>query len=180
MPVNTYSVQASIGDPYDGRDEGVLVVYDPSLGFTTGGGWFYWPGTEDKTSYGYTTKYNKKATNVQGSFLLIRHLDDGMKYRVKSNALDGLSLGSGDGFGWASFTGKATYQEPGWAEPVGNHLFVVYTEDVLGDDDRLWLQVADKDGEPVVLSMNSPAVDEAVGLVGGNIVVPHTAPAGVE
>ncbi|HSM44208.1 MAG TPA: putative Ig domain-containing protein, partial [Acidimicrobiia bacterium] len=180
VPVNTYSVEASIGHPYDGRDEGVLVVYDPSLGFTTGGGWFYWPGTEDKASFGYTTKYNKKATNVQGSFLLIRHLDDGTKYRVKSNALDGLSLGSGDGFGWASFTGKATYQEPGWTEPVGNHLFVVYAEDVLGDDDRFWLQVADKDGEPVVLSMNSPAVDEAVGLAGGNIVVPHTPPAGVE
>ena len=42
----------------------MLVVYDPSLGFTTGGGWFIWPdGSGDKTNFGYTMKYNKKATD---------------------------------------------------------------------------------------------------------------------
>ena len=67
VPVNTYVVAASVGgDYYRGASEDVLVVYDPSLGFTTGGGWFYWPGTGetefgymgDKTNYGFNMKYN--------------------------------------------------------------------------------------------------------------------------
>jgi hypothetical protein len=45
-------------------------------------------------------KYNKKGNKVQGSFLLIRHIPDGTKYRVKSNAVDGLALG-GDDMRWA-------------------------------------------------------------------------------
>ncbi|HSF80859.1 MAG TPA: S8 family serine peptidase, partial [Anaerolineales bacterium] len=94
VPVNTYLVQVIVGGGYySATGESVLVVYDPSLGFTTGGGWFYWPGTTDKTNFGYNLKYNKRGTNVQGNLLLIRHMPDGSIYRVKSNALNGLALG---------------------------------------------------------------------------------------
>ncbi len=181
IPVNTYHVQAKVvGDYYtSGTAEDVLVVYDPSLGFTTGGGWFYWPGTEDKTNFGYNMKYNKKATNIQGSFLMIRHLDDGSIYRVKSNALYGLSLGESTdpALGWASFSGKATYLEPGWPEPIGNHTFVVYVEDHNEPGagyDQLWFEVQDKDNAVIeALSMDRPAVENTVTLDRGNIVVPH-------
>lgn len=44
-----------------------------------------------KTNFGYTMKYNKKGTNIQGSFLLITHLSDGSIIRMKSNALYGLA-----------------------------------------------------------------------------------------
>jgi hypothetical protein len=176
VPVNTFTVEATVdGGFYDGYNEDVLVVYDPSLGFTTGGGWFYWPGTDDKTNFGYTMKY-KKTSKVSGNFLLIRHMDDGSIYRVKSNALYGLAIGEADGFGWASFSGKATYMEPGWAEPIGNHDFVVYVEDhgQPGDGDRVWLEMHDK-GRDVIdsLSMLRGAPDNAVPISGGNIVVPH-------
>jgi hypothetical protein len=97
-PVNTYAVEVVVdGGYYVGFGEEVVVVYDPSLGFTTGGGWFYWPGSEDgssgypgdKTNFGYSMKYNKSnLKNIQGSLLLIRHLPDGSKYRIKSNALE--------------------------------------------------------------------------------------------
>jgi len=109
--------------------------FDP---FATGGGWFYWPGTDDpltgypgdRTNFGYSMNYNQKnLRNVKGSLLLIRHLADGSKYRVKSNALEGLSLGDAGLFGWASFSGKATYLEPGMLEPIGNHTFLAYVED---------------------------------------------------
>lgn len=177
VPVNTYTVEVTVdGGYYAGFNEDVLVVYDPSLGFTTGGGWFYWPDTDDKTNFGYTMKYNKKGTAVKGSFLLIRHLDDDSKYRVKSNALYGLALGEADGFGWASFSGKATYLEPGWGEPIGNHEFVVYVEDLgqPGDGDRVWLEMHDKKGDVIpALSMPRDAPDNAVPINGGNIVVPH-------
>jgi hypothetical protein len=186
VPVNTYTLQVIVdGGYYAGLFEDVVVIYDPSLGFTTGGGWFYWPGTEDpdndyagdKTNFGYTMKYNKKGQKVKGNLLLIRHMPDGTIYRVKSNALYGLALGTGNDFGWASFSGKATYLEPGWIEPIGNHEFVVYVED-LGEpgnaEDGFWIEVHDKDGVVIPgLSLDRDAVDNLVPLGGGNIVVPH-------
>jgi hypothetical protein len=193
VPVNTYTVQVLVnGGYYTGSGEDVVTIYDPSLGFTTGGGWFYWPGSEnlatgypgDRTNFGYTMKYNKKGNNPRGSLLLIRHLPDGTIYRVKSNALDGLSLGAGNGdgtYGWASFTGKATYKEPSWPEPIGNHEFIAYVEDHNepgNGTDRFWLEVRDKDGLVIPSMSMSPAGqpagdDDAVDINGGNIVAPH-------
>jgi len=179
VEVNTYLVEANVvGDYYmGGPAEDVLVVYDPSLGFTTAGGWFYWPGTTDKTNFGYTMKYNKKGNHVQGSLLLIRHAPEG-NYRIKSNALYGLALGEfediGQFVGWASFSGKCTYMEPGWIEPEGNHVFLVYVEDWSDPGaglDRIWFDV---DGDEENLSMTSPAAEHLVVLNSGNIVVPHT------
>lgn len=174
VPVNTYQVQVTVSGSYVGSAEDVLVVYDPSLGYTTGGGWFYWPRTRDRTTFGYTMKYNKKGSNVQGSLLLVRHLADGTIYRVKSNALDGLALGEDTKvpMGWATFSGKCTYQEPGWAEAVGNRAFTVYVEDRNepgNGADRFWIAVADG------LGMDGPAAEYAVTLGGGNLVVPHKA-----
>lgn len=188
IPVNTYTVDVLVdGGYYTGGREDVLTVYDPSLGFTTGGGWFYWPGTEDlangyrgdKTNFGYTMKYNKKATKVQGSLLMIRHMADDQKYRIKSNAIYGLALGDDSSIpmGWASFSGKTTYLEPGMPEPQGNHEFTAYVEDhdQPGNGiDRFWLVTRDKDGVLIPdLSVTEPAVGEALEIMGGNIVVPH-------
>jgi hypothetical protein len=122
-------------------------------------------------------KYNKKGTNLKGQLLLIRHLPDGTAYRLKSNALDGLALSDPSAtFGWATFSGKATYLAPGWPEPVGNYHFVVYAEDHATPGagvDRFWISVTDGDGNPTDLSMTGPAVEEAALLGGGNIAVPH-------
>ncbi len=177
------------GNYYDGYAEDVLVVYDPSLGFATGGGWFYWPGTDnpetdylgDRTNFGFTMKYTKKGTNLQGSLLLIRHLPDGNIYRIKSNAFYGLSLGqlyeNGESFGWASFSGKSTFLDPGWLVPEGNYEFIVYVEDRNEPGtgtDGFWIEVRDKDRNLVSgMSMASPATNNAEELRGGNIVVPH-------
>jgi uncharacterized repeat protein (TIGR01451 family) len=191
VPVNTYSVMVNVdfGGFYVGSGEDVLVVFDKSLGFTTGGGWFYWPGTADaaggylgdRTNYGFNVKYNKNGARVKGSLLVIRHLSDGSIIRLKSNALKGLAIGessdAGGTFGWAAFIGKATYQEPSWPDPVGNYNFVVYVEDH-GEPgagaDRFWIQVKDKDSnvEPD-LSMPPLASAGAETIEGGNIVVPH-------
>jgi hypothetical protein len=123
--------------------------------------------------------YNKKATNVKGNLVLIRHLRDDTIYRVKSNALYGLALGEGDGFGWASFSGKATYQDPSMIEPEGNHEFIIYVEDWNEPGsgiDRVWLEVHDKDGIVIdKMSMPRSAGEHTVPIGGGNIVVPHGA-----
>jgi VCBS repeat-containing protein len=192
VEVNTYTIEVTVdGDYYSGYSEDVVTIYDPSLGFTTGGGWFYWPGTADprtgypgdRTNFGYTMRYNNQGRNLRGSLLVIRHLPDNTIYRVKSNALQGLSLGietdsgTGETFGWASFTGKATYFEPGWPEPIGNHRFIAYVEDHNEPGtgiDRFWLETRDKQRNVIpVMSMATPAQDNAVPLEGGNIVAPH-------
>jgi hypothetical protein len=164
---------ASRSGHYTRDAEDVLVVYDPSLGFATGGGWFYWPDSEhevtgypgDKTNFGFNMKYNKKGQKVKGSLLLIRHLPDGTVYRVKSNALYGLALGEDPSvpFVWASFSGKSTYLQPDWEEPVGNHEFLAYVEDHNEPGtgvDRFWIEVRDKDRIVIpVMSMLEPATD---------------------
>jgi microsomal dipeptidase-like Zn-dependent dipeptidase len=183
VSVNVYSVMVTVNDAgyYAGMGEDATVIYDPSLGFTTGGGKLFWPGTLEKTNFGYIMKYNKKGKKVQGNLLVIRHRDDGNIYRLKSNAVTGLAISPmTSSFGWASFNGKGTFKDWDWVDPIGNHEFTVYVEDhgEPGENDRFWLEIVDKDGQVVgVLSMDNPATSEAVTLSGGNIVVPHT-PAG--
>jgi hypothetical protein len=181
VPVNTYTASATVsGGYYTGTGEDVLVVYDPDLGFSTGGGQFDWPGTGDRTNFGYTMKYNKKGSNVKGNLLLIRHLPDDAKYRIKSNALYGLALGKAGGsepYGWASFSGKATYLAPGMIEAEGNHEFTAYVEDRSqpgAGADRFWIQVRDRDGSVIAeLSLSPDASTNATTISGGNIVVPY-------
>jgi hypothetical protein len=188
VPVGTYTVSAVVdGGYYAGSGEDAVTVFDPSLGFTTGGGWFYWPGTADadtgyagdRTTFGYTMKYNKKGSNPKGNLIVIRHLADGSLYRVKSNALTGLALGADPSvpMGWATFSGKATYLDPTMSDPQGNHTFVVYVEDreePPTGGDRFWIEVRDGDGDVMDdSSMEQRAADHAIELGGGTIVVPH-------
>jgi len=181
IAVNTYSAIVTVnGGFYTGAAEDVLTVFDPSLGFTTGGGWFYWPGTDDRTNFGYTMKYGKQGKRVKGSLLLIRHLaDKSGKYRIKSNALEGLALGEDSTIpkGWASFSGKNTYIEPGWEDAQGNYGFTGYVEDYNepgAGTDRLWIQTRDKNDVVIdVMSMQNPASGNASLIEGGNIFVPQ-------
>jgi uncharacterized repeat protein (TIGR01451 family) len=192
VEVNTYSAMVTVDFDgyYTGAGEDVLTVFDPSLGFTTGGGWFYWPGTEDpgtgypgdRTNVGFNVKYKKRNNGARGGLLLVRHLEDGSTYRLKSNAMEGLAVGevngAGHSFGWASFSGKATYLEPSWPDPIGNHEFIVYVEDhgtPGAGADRFWIEVVDRDGTVIsVSSMAEPAPANAETIEGGNIVVPHS------
>jgi len=102
---------------------------------------------------------------------MIAHLEDGSIHRIKSNALYGLSIGEDDGFGWASFSGKCTYKEHDWLDPIGNYEFIVYVED-WGEPgkgvDQFWIEIVDG------ISMEKPTTSHTVTIEGGNIVVPHT------
>ena len=89
-----------------------------------------------------------------------------------SNALYGLALSGPEApFGYASFSGRCTYQEYDWPEPIGNYEFVVYVEDrnEPGDGtDHFWIEV--RGG----MTMGSPAEGKAVEIQeGGDIFVPH-------
>ena len=189
LAVNTYQVIVTVdGLYYYGTNESVVVVFDPSLGFTTGGGWFYWPDTAnsltgypgDKTNFGFNMKYNKSGKGIQGSLLLIRHTEFGEMYRVKSNALDGLAIGQDipGTMGWASFSGKCTYSEPG-VDNKGGIAFKAYVEDWAEPGklvDKFWISV---DGgitlTPQGYAGTNAGLDNAIVINQGNIVVPHQA-----
>jgi len=187
IPVNTYTLFVPItGDYYRGTYESVIVIYDPTLGFTTGGGFFYWPGTQDldsgypgdKTNFGYTMKYNKKGVNVQGSMVIIRHMPNGDIYRIKSNALYGLALNIETGI--ASFSGKCTYFYPvEGSDPVnvGGQEFMVWVQDNNdpGDGiDQIWFTVLGQTFSLDSNENNKADIVERQYIDGGNIVVPHT------
>jgi hypothetical protein len=182
VPANAYHVQATVVGGYyvSGLAEDVLVIFDPSLGFTTGGGWVTWPGSTDKTNLSFNVKYQRDKA-VHGQLLLMRHTADGALYELKAKGLFGLAIGEFDAgdatVGWASFIGKAAYMEPGWASPLDDCTFVMYVEDWNEPGkghDQVWLEVQDPDGVVIAaMSMALPAVDNAEMLGGGNVVVPH-------
>ncbi len=165
------------GDYYAGTYSDVFTVYDPSLGFATGGGHFLLEG--EKVTFGFTTKYNKKGTNVQGNFIAVRHHDDGTISRLKSNALSGMAILDAGGCGIATLAGKSTYTtwDPaadgglGAYVTAGNQAFSVRADDCNnpGDGtDKIWI------GGVGELAMASPADANLAELMGGNIAVPHT------
>jgi len=167
----SYPVMANAADGYN---ESASAVYSTELGFATGGGWFYWPGTTDKTNFGFSVRFDEVSECVRGSLLIIRHSDSGDVYRLRSTGFYGLALGEhGDGFGWTSFSGEAMYSQ----DPTGSYQFLVYVEDWNEPGsgfDQFWVEVTDGDGNIVdAMSMDRDALDNTETLQGGNIVVHH-------
>ena len=157
-------------------DSKEYTIEAPITGNATGGGWFLWPGTTDKTDFDFTMKYNKSGTNPQGSLLVIRHHQDGTISRIKSNALGGLALQNIGGCGIATFSGKATVKT--WDAALGAYVnsggnaFSVYAEDCNNPGsgvDSFWISGVGN------LAMPAPAPSNKAPIGGGNIAVPHTA-----
>ncbi|HSE51862.1 MAG TPA: putative Ig domain-containing protein [Gemmatimonadales bacterium] len=185
VPLGAYEVATVIGaggSPsgayYAGRDDDALTVYDPSLGFVTGGGKFILDG--DRVSFGMVVNYTGKGkTTARGNLVVVRHHADGSTCRAKSNAIDAPAITNYATYGLATFTGKANYAcvdalgvtLPGGA---GNLTLTGYVEDngepgssAATSPDKFWVKVF---GE---LMMTTPATSTtAKTLTGGNIQVP--------
>jgi uncharacterized repeat protein (TIGR01451 family) len=212
LAVNVYEIDATIlaspaiggavaGTYFTGTGVGVITVMDPSLGFTTGGGWFNYTDPSNaannaKVNFGFNAKILKSG-QVQGSVLTIFKRSNG-NYIVKSNSMGGLAiskLGTSTHYS-ASITGKATYSvpvtDPKLVTPsctdwkCGNYTFTVYVEDLNepgSGSDRYWIQVKDPSTAPVVVpkaSINgttfttgTQATNWAQTIIGGNIQVPQ-------
>lgn len=181
IPVNVYEVQATLTGVYytAGDYTDVFTVYDPSLGFVSGGGTFLLNG--DRVRFGINTKYKKTGDAAKGSLIVVRTHNDGTRSILTSNALAGMAIGEEPTvpMGWAALNGKATYTRwdaaTGSYVTVGGQSFTFYTEDrgTPGTDlDRVWV------GGPLLLSLPGTATTaktNAVTLTGGNTVVPHRA-----
>jgi subtilisin family serine protease len=156
VPVNVYDVTATIGgNYYQGSGKTVLTVYDPSLGFVTGGGTIIHNGY--KANFGLNIKYLKNG-NAQGSFLYIEHRPTG-DLVLKSNALGNLAIVGTE----AIPNGKATLNG------VGNHNFIgrIIDNGEPGINDQFGLRVTNPNGTVVIDLTFDP-----ITLSGGNVSVP--------
>jgi len=170
MPVFTAS-QAGITDltltVSDGQtsdsDVAMLVVYDPSAGFVTGGGWFWSPAgalaansaLEGKASFGFVSKYKKGAEIPTGQTefnFAVAGLD------FHSSSYDWLVV---TGSGYARFKGMGTING------VGGYRFMLWAGDGEPDTFRMKIWEEDEAGDETLVYDNG--FDQAID--GGAIVV---------
>lgn len=178
IAVNAYEVRVAVtGAHYIGTHADVVTVFDPSLGFASGGGSFLLDG--DRVRFGFNLKYKKNGAGAKGSVIVVRQHADGTSSRIASNALGDLALGEDPAvpMGWAALTGKATYTTRTASAQddvtTGGQSFTVYVEDrdkAGGGADRIWVG-----GPPALALPGSPgtARSNAAEITGGNVVVPH-------
>jgi len=157
VAVNVYDVTITIGgNYYTGSGSSVLAVYDPSLGFVTGGGLIIRNGV--MANFAFNVKYQKNGA-AKGELLYIEHRPTG-DVRLKSNAMQSLSIAGTTGI----ILGKATLND------VGNHSFraTVVDNGEPGSSDMFGLQVTGPGGGVIAGLTFAP-----ITLTGGNIQVPH-------
>ncbi len=156
VPVNVYDVSLTInGNFYQGSGDTVLAIYDPSLGFVTGGGHLIHNGF--KATVGVSIKYLKSG-NAQGSMLYIEHRPSG-DVTVKSTAMGTMAIVGGE----AISTGKANINGS------GNYSFIARLIDNgdPGFTDQYGLRITDSGGNIVADLTFNP-----ITLLGGNFSVP--------
>src|SRR5262249_45889689 len=89
VAVNVYDVSIEVGgDFYQGNAESALVVFDPSLVLTNGGGQITHNGS--KANFGFYFNYLNNG-RVQGSLLYIEHAAAG-NMKLKSNAIESMAI----------------------------------------------------------------------------------------
>jgi hypothetical protein len=157
--VNVYDITISIGgNYYIGSAETCLAVYDPSLGFVTGGGKVTRNGVP--ANFAFSVKYLKNGQS-QGSLLYLEHRAAG-DLVLKSNSMGALSIVGNT----AVITGKATLNG------VGNHGFraTVVDNGEPGTTDQFGLNVTNPTGAVMTSLTFAPLT-----IDGGNIQVPQGA-----
>lgn len=154
--VDVYDVTVTVNNYYTGNGSTVLAVYDPSLGFVTGGGTIVNNGYV--ANFGINIKYLKNG-KPQGSLLYIEHRPNG-EVKIKSNALDSLSIVNNT----AIILTKAT------VNGIGNHniRMTVVDNGEPGSSDQLGLQTTSPGGANI-----ADLIFGLTTLRGGNIQVPQ-------
>ncbi|PKP57623.1 hypothetical protein CVT91_10200 [Candidatus Atribacteria bacterium HGW-Atribacteria-1] len=146
-----------------------VVVYDPSAGFVTGGGWIDSPegayvanpSLTGKATFGFVSKYKKGATVPTGN----------TEFQFKAGDLNFHS----DSYDWLVITGgqKAMYKGDGTINGAGNYGFMLSAID--NDPDMFRIKIWDKDTntDTVIYDNKVDEVDGEDGteLGGGQIVI---------
>ena len=183
---DVYQIDADIqGAWFDGIGIGSLLVSDPSLGFSTGGGTLTLTGVSApwnnaKVNFGFTGKKVNKTW--KGSILVVIHTING-PYVMKTNAFGGVTnsvTGAPPNQLWStSMFGKATYAVPdsqtnpycgAGIRKCGNFTLSISAQDIAEpgkNTDKFKFKLMPPSG-------NTPAFDtQYIVIAGGNVQVPH-------
>lgn len=170
---SVYTVAATVTDDDDGNGyaERLVVVYDPSAGFVTGGGWLVSPAgayrpdetLTGKAHFGFVSRYKKGATIPEGDTQFVFEAG-------------GLSF-VGTEYDWLVVTGtgssKAQFKGAGMINGAGGYGFLLYATDAdrtadLTDKDTFRIKIWNRSSDDVVYDNG---VEQPLG--GGSIVI-HT------
>jgi hypothetical protein len=153
----------------------LVVVYDPSAGFVTGGGWIQSPAgayladptMTGKANFGFVSKYQKGATTPTGN----------TEFQFKTGNLNFSSTV----YQWLVVSGaKAQYKGDGTINGTGNYGFLLTTTDGQltggGGVDRFRIKIWDKATSAIVydnVAGGSDDIDAAdpQAIAGGSIVI---------
>lgn len=171
-----YTVELTVTDDDGGSDSATyqyVVVYDPSAGFVTGGGWIQSPegayapdpSLTGKANFGFVSKYKKGATVPDGSTQFQFHAAG---FNFHSTSYD-----------WLVVSGpKAQYKGSGTVNGSGDFGFLLTANDGAinggGGEDRFRIKVWDKStGDVVYDNQAGEALDAAASqaIDGGSIVI---------
>jgi hypothetical protein len=179
-----YQVQLTVTDDeggagtastVDGQDA-YVVVYDPTAGFVTGGGWINSPveacpdlcgGASGRANFGFVSRYKKGATTPTGE----------TEFKFKAGNLNFHSTT----YDWLVVSGpKAQYKGSGTINGEGNYGFLLTATDGQqpggGGDDKFRIKIVDKDTDMIVYDNvpgDSDDIDDVKPQVisGGSIVI---------
>lgn len=168
-----YTVRVSVSDDDAGTDAATyeyLVVYDPSAGFVTGGGWLNStagmyridPLLSGKATFGFVSKYVKGATTPSGNTEFQFHAA-GMTFRSTS-------------YQWLVVSGtKATYKGEGMLNGTAGYGFLLSAID--GTPDRFRIKIwSIASGDVAYDNLLANAGDDAdpTTAIGSGSIIIHT------
>jgi hypothetical protein len=165
-----FDIAVTVADDDGGSDTehcGFVVVFDPSGGFVTGGGWLTSPagaypadpGASGRASFGFVSKYQKGATVPTGN----------TEFQFQAG---NLSFHSSD-YQWLVIAGsKAQYKGTGTVNGVSGYNFMLTATD--GSPDRLRMKVWKTADSTVVYDNQIGSSDTSTpstALGGGQVVI---------
>jgi hypothetical protein len=176
-----YNVELTVSDACGGSStanqvdgiDAMVVVYDPSAGFVTGGGWFDSPAgayladldLTGKANFGFVSKYQKGKSIPSGE----------TEFQFKAGSLNFKSTA----YDWLVISGaRAQYKGSGTINGAGDYGFLLTAIDGQlaggGGEDRFRIKLVDKGADAIVYD-NQPGMGDSgtpsTTLGGGSIVI---------
>ena len=170
VSAGVYDVTMTVNDDDAGTDAATvqIIVYDPSAGFVTGGGWINSPagayvldaGLSGKATFGFVSKYKRGATVPEGNTQFVFHAGG---FNFHSSTYQWLVVNQN--------SSNAQFKGTGTVNGAEGYTFMLWATD--GSTDRFRIKIWDTATNVVVYDNLVNAVDSAApqAIAGGSIVI---------